>query len=157
MRTSDKPDAHELVITRVFDAPRSLVFKAWTDPKHISNWWGPRHHPATQLEMDVRPGGVWRNCLKSTETGEELWHGGIFREVVEPERLVFTFAWDEAGERGAETVVTVTFAEENGRTRMTLRQAPFQSIEQRDGHGGGWSSTFDRLEDHLGALRASVR
>jgi uncharacterized protein YndB with AHSA1/START domain len=107
----NRPVQHELRITRTFDAPRDLVFKAWIDPAHASHWWGPRHHPATVLEMDVRPGGNWRNCLKSTETGEELWQGGVFQEVVAPERLVFTFAWDEAGERGIETRVTVTFSE----------------------------------------------
>src|SRR6188472_4024681 len=89
-----------LVITRVFDAPRELVFTAWTDKRHAMNWWGPKHHPATLVDMDVRPGGRWRHCLRSVETGQNLWHGGVFREVVPPERLVFTFAWEEAGERG---------------------------------------------------------
>jgi uncharacterized protein YndB with AHSA1/START domain len=139
----------ELVITRVFNAPRELVFKAWANPSHAKNWWGPRDYPATHLEMDVRPAGAWRNCLRSTATGEELWQGGVFREVVAPERLVFTFAWEEEGERGLETLVTVTFAEGDGKTLMTFRQAPFQSDEERDGHRGGWTSTFDRLDDQL--------
>ena len=99
--------------------------------------------------MDVRPGGRWRHRLTSTETGQDLWHGGVFREVAAPERLVFTFAWEEEGERGLETLVTVTFAEESGKTRMTFRQVPFQSVEERDGHRGGWTSTFDRLDRHL--------
>jgi len=138
-----------LVITRVFDAPRELVFKAWTDPSHAKCWWGPRDYPVTHLEMDVRPGGPWRGCLRSTESGRELWQGGVFREVVAPERVVFTFAWDEAGERGLETLVSVTFAEQDGKTRMTFRQAPFQSVAERDGHRGGWTSSFDRLDAHL--------
>jgi uncharacterized protein YndB with AHSA1/START domain len=75
--------------------------------------------------------------------------GGVFREVVAPERVVFTFAWDEEGERGLETLVTVTFAEEEGKTRMTFRQVPFQSIEERDGHRGGWTSSFDRLAEYV--------
>lgn len=140
---------HELTMTRVFDAPRALVFKAWTDPAHARRWWGPRDYPAAHLEMDVRPGGAWRGCLRSAENGEELWQGGVFREVVEPDRVVFTFAWEEGGERGLETLVTVTFADEDGKTRMTLRQAPFESVEERDGHRGGWSSSFDRLAEHL--------
>lgn len=139
----------ELVVTRMFDAPRDLVFSAWTDPRHAAHWWGPRDYPATRVEMDVRPGGRWRHRLTAAEDGRELWHGGVFREVVPPERLVFTFAWDEEGERGLETVVTVTFADRGGRTLMTFRQAPFRSVGERDGHRGGWSSAFDRLDDHL--------
>jgi uncharacterized protein YndB with AHSA1/START domain len=112
-------------------------------------WWGPKHHPATQVDMDVKPGGRWRHCLKSVETGKDLWHGGSFREVVPPERLVFTFAWEESGERGLETLVTVTFEDLDGKTRMTMHQTPFQSLGERDGHGEGWSSAFDRLDEHL--------
>ncbi len=144
-----RPPQRELVITRVFDAPRELVFKVWTDPQHAKHWWGPKHHPSTHLEMDVRPGVAWRACLRSTETGEDLWHGGVFREVVAPERIVFTFKWDDDGERGIENLVTVTFAEQGGKTLMTLRQSPFQSGDECDGHQEGWNSTFDRLEEHL--------
>ena len=151
-----KPAERELQITRLFNAPRELVFKAWTDPKHAAKWWGPRDYPATQVKMDVRPGGTWRHCLRSTDTGNDLWHGGVFREVVPPERLVFTFAWEEEGERGLETLVTVTFADDGGKTRMTFRQAPFQSTGERDGHQGGWTSTFDRLEDYLPHLSRSL-
>ena len=143
------PADRTLTITRVFDAPRELVFKAWTDKQHAMMWWGPKHHPATQVDMDVKPGGRWRHCLKSVETGKDLWHGGSFREVVPPERLVFTFAWEESGERGLDTLVTVTFEDLVGKTRMTMHQTPFQSHGERDGHGEGWSSAFDRLEEHL--------
>ena len=139
----------ELVITRTFDAPRELVFQAWTDPHHAREWWGPVNYPARHVEMDVRPGGAWRMCLRSTEGKPELWQGGVFREVVAPERLVFTFAWEEEGERGMETLVTVTFAEAGGKTRMTFRQTPFQSVEERDGHDWGWNSAFDRLDADL--------
>jgi uncharacterized protein YndB with AHSA1/START domain len=143
------PAQRELVITRVFNAPRELVFRAWTDAGHAKSWWGPRDYPATHLEMDVRPGGVWRGRLRSTASGEELGLGGVFREVAPPERVVFTFAWEEEGERGLETLVTVTFAEQDGKTHMTFRQTPFQSVEERDGHRGGWSSSFDRLADYV--------
>jgi uncharacterized protein YndB with AHSA1/START domain len=111
--------------------------------------WGPRDYPATYLDMDVRRGGAWRCCLRSTETGKELWQGGVFRDVAPPDRLEFTFSWDEEGERGLETLVTVTFIEQDGKTLMTFRHAPFQSIKERDGHQGGWTSTFDRLVDYL--------
>jgi uncharacterized protein YndB with AHSA1/START domain len=146
------PAERELVITRVFDAPRELVFTAWTDPRQAKSWWGPKDYPATHLEMDVRPGGAWRGRLRSIDSGKELGLGGVFREVVAPERVVFTFAWDEEGERGLETLVTVTFAEQKGKTLMTFRQVPFQSVEERDGHRGGWTSSFDRLEDYVADL-----
>src|SRR5262245_4135406 len=116
---------HGLVIRRLIDAPRALVFEMWTDPRHAAQWWGPRDHPATHIAMDARPGGAWRHCLRSIETGAELWQSGVFREVVPPDRLVFTFAWDEDGARGLDTLVTVTFAEENGKTLLTMHQAPF--------------------------------
>jgi uncharacterized protein YndB with AHSA1/START domain len=137
----------ELVITRLIAAPRERVWAAWTDPAQAVKWWGPKHCPATHLEMDVRVGGVWTGRLRSVEDGRVLTHRGVFREVTAPERLVFTFAWDEEGERGLETIVTITLAEENGKTRLTLRQTPFQSIEERDGHRGGWTSTFERLDE----------
>lgn len=139
----------ELLITRTFDAPRELVYRMWTETRHAVNWWGPRHHPAVHMEMDVRPGGKWRHCLRSVADGRELWHHGTFREVVPPEKLVFTFAWEEDGERGQETLVTVTFADEDGRTKMVFHHAPFLSVGERDGHTEGWSSAFDRLDEHL--------
>jgi uncharacterized protein YndB with AHSA1/START domain len=140
----------DLVITRRFDAPRQRVFEAWTDPRHAKSWWGPRDYPLTYLEMDVRPGGVWRGCLTATKDGEELWQHGVIREIHAPDRLVFTFAWDkEEGEPGHETVVTVILEEDGDGTLMTFRQSPFDSVENREGHRGGWSSSFDRLDEVL--------
>ena len=146
----------QLAITRVFDAPRALVFKAWTDPKSAIHWWGPREHPATYLDMDVRVGGAWRHCLTSKDTGKDLWAGGIFHEIEPPERLVFTFAWDEEGERGIETLVTVMFADQGGKTKMTFHQAPFQSVAERDGHIDGWSSMFDRFDEQFKTARENA-
>jgi uncharacterized protein YndB with AHSA1/START domain len=139
----------ELVIMRVFNAPRDLVWKAWTDPKYAVHWWGPIEYPAAHLEMDVRPGGVWRGVLRSPDDGRELSHKGVFREVTPPERLAFTFSWDEAGERGLETLITIIFSDQGDKTLMTFRQIPFQSAEERDGHRYGWGSAFDRLDNHL--------
>ena len=141
-----RSDQSELVITRIFDAPPELVFAAWTNPHHVREWWGPVNYPARFVEMDVRPGGKWRMCLRSTEGKPELWQGGLYREVTPPERLVFTFSWEEEGERGLETVITVSFTGEGRKTRVIIRQTPFQSAEEREGHRWGWNSTFDRLE-----------
>ena len=150
-RTAIKPaDDQVLVITRVFDAAPIRVFRAWTDPAQGLRWIGPRDYPVVHIEGDVRPGGRWRACLRGRADGRELWQGGVYREVVEPERLVFTFAWDEEdGRAGPETLVTVTFAEQGGKTRMTFRQEPFDSVANRDGHRDGWNSTFDRLKELL--------
>lgn len=146
------PAERVLVITRVFDAPPGLVFRLWTDPEHAKHWMGPRGFTARYLEHDLRPGGAWRACLRPNDGGDDLWQSGVFREIVAPERLVLTFAWDgKDGCRGHETLVTVTFAEHQGRTKMTFRQAAFESVEQRDGHQGGWTSSFDRLEEYAAA------
>jgi uncharacterized protein YndB with AHSA1/START domain len=153
METAPAADERTLVITREFNAPPSLVFKAWTDPVHAARWGGPNGYTATHVTGDLRPGGRWRACLRRDEDGLELWQGGTYREVTPPERLVFTFAWDrEDGSPGQEMLVTVTLAEERGRTRMTFRQEGFESVASRDGHQGGWTSAFDRLAEHLASV-----
>ena len=141
--------AGELSITRIFDAPRELVFRLWTDAEHVRHWWGPPAHPAAVLEMDVRPGGAWRGCLHGVEDGRKLWQRGVFQEVQAPQRLAFTFAWDEEGERGLETLITIDFTEQDGKTHMRFRQTPFQSATERDGHQVGWNGSFDRFVDYL--------
>jgi uncharacterized protein YndB with AHSA1/START domain len=139
-----------LTINRVFDAPPSLVFNAFSDPKRMLQWLGPRDYPASYVEADVRPGGKWRACLDAAASGEKLWHGGVYREVVPSKRLVFTFAWDrEDGSSGLETLITIDFEDQAGKTQMQFRQATFDTIEDCDGHRTGWNSAFDRLEELL--------
>lgn len=139
----------ELVITRVLDAPRRLVFKVWTQPEHLVRWWGPRDFTTPSCQMEARPGGTYRICIRSRE-GTAYWMRGVYREVVEPERLVFTFAWeDESGAPGHETLVTVTFAEAGDKTRLTFHQAVFETVADRDSHQEGWSECLDRLESYL--------
>jgi uncharacterized protein YndB with AHSA1/START domain len=149
--TAATPAERELVITRVLDAPPSLVFRVWTQPEHMVRWLGPKGFTASSCEMDVRPGGAWRACIRSAE-GTDHWMQGVYREVVAPERLVFTFAWEDQGAPGHQMLVTVTFAEQDGKTRLTFHQAAFESVESRDYHHGGWSECFDRLEDYLAHL-----
>ncbi len=147
-----EPEELVLLITRVFDAPRSLVFEVWTKPEHMRHWLGPSGFTATSCEMDVRPGGAYRACIRSPE-GQDYWMRGVYREIVVPERLVFTFAWEnEKGEPGYETLVTVTFAEHDGKTKLTFHQAVFESTAERDSHRGGWSECFDRLETYLAEM-----
>jgi uncharacterized protein YndB with AHSA1/START domain len=144
-----KTAERELVITRLFNAPRELVWKAWTERDRVLRWLGPKDFTATEFEMDRRPGGAWHSRMRSPE-GKEYSNGGVVREAVEPERLVFTFAWDnDDGSPGREMLVTITFAERNGGTEMIFSQAVFESAEDRDGHREGWSESFDRLAEYL--------
>jgi uncharacterized protein YndB with AHSA1/START domain len=153
--SSSKSD-RELVIKRVFDAPRELVFKAWTDPEHLKQWSAPEGFTIPVAEGDLRPGGKWRSMMQKPD-GTELWLGGVYREIVEPERLVFTHAWDDKnGKPGHETVVTVTLVERDGKTEMTFRQGLFESVESRDGHQGGWTECFDRLEELLSRESSTI-
>jgi uncharacterized protein YndB with AHSA1/START domain/DNA-binding transcriptional ArsR family regulator len=149
---SPSPPAERVLhIARGFDAPCEAVWKAWTDPARAARWAGPHGFTATRLEGDLRPGGAWRTCLRRDADGEELWQGGVYREVAEPERLAFTFAWDGAdGRPGPETLVTITFAEHaDGATRMAFRQAVFDTEANRNGHRERWNEAFDRLASHL--------
>jgi uncharacterized protein YndB with AHSA1/START domain len=138
-----------LIITRLFNAPPAAVFRAFTDPQQMLQWYGPRHHPATHVQADARPGGTFRVCLRSQADGRELRHGGTYREVVPDRRLVFTFAWDREHGMGPETLVTIDFEDRGGKTLMTFHQSVFDTTENRDGHVQGWTSAFDRLDDLL--------
>jgi uncharacterized protein YndB with AHSA1/START domain len=140
---------HELVITRLFKAPRELVFKAWTEPQHLARWPGPKGFTATSDRFDCSPGGFYRTCLHGPD-GRDHWVCGTYLEVEPPTRLVFTHAWeDENGHAGPQTVVTITFDEQDGQTAMRFHQAIFTSLASRDGHGEGWSQSFDRLDAYL--------
>ncbi|MBF2047013.1 MAG: SRPBCC domain-containing protein [Elainella sp. C42_A2020_010] len=143
----------ELTITRIFDAPRSLVFQVWTQPEHFARWLGPKDFTTTFCQMDVRLGGTYRACIQSPE-GTNHWMQGIYQEIVEPERLVFTFAWeDEQGKPKHQTLVTVTLTEQGRKTLMTFHQAIFESVESRNSHQTGWTECFDRLEVYLADAR----
>jgi uncharacterized protein YndB with AHSA1/START domain len=135
----------ELHIARMFDAPRKVVFRAWTDPQQVVHWYGPKGFPVEFVEMDVRVGGSWRKCMRSPE-GVDYWRHGVFRRVVEPACLVFTYVTDDPlGTPGHETLVTIDFADRGDRTLMTFHQTEFQSVASRDSHRGGWGSCMDRL------------
>jgi uncharacterized protein YndB with AHSA1/START domain len=148
-----EPAERVLGITRIFDAPRHLVFKAWTEPGHLVHWWGPRGFTSTILVNDVRPGGTYRVHMRGPE-GDDHWSQGVYREVVEPERLVMAGAWTDADGKptSPETLLTVTFEEQQGKTKLTLHQAVFESVTVRDEHRGGWTSSLDRLADYLATV-----
>jgi uncharacterized protein YndB with AHSA1/START domain len=139
----------ELVVTRLIDAPRRLVFRAWTEPEQVSRWWGPQGFVTTHCDMDIRPGGAFRCCMRSPE-GTDYWKRGVYREIVEAERIVFTFAWEDAdGTPGQELLTTVTFADEGARTRLTLHQAEFETVERCEDHRTGWTSCLERFAEYM--------
>lgn len=138
-----------VVITRVFDAPRALVFKAWIDPAHIGQWFGPDGFTITTHEMDVRPGGVWRFIMHGPD-GVDYPNKIVYLEIVEPERLVYVHG--DEGDREFQT--TVTFVERAGKTELTM-VALFASAADRDrvveefGAIEGGNQTLGRLAEYL--------
>ncbi|EQA46344.1 hypothetical protein LEP1GSC050_0167 [Leptospira broomii serovar Hurstbridge str. 5399] len=161
----------ELILTRIFDAPRELVFKVWTDPKHVVKWWGPNQFTNPVCEMDLRPGGKYRFVMRSPD-GVDYPVTGSYLEIVENERIVFT---DLVGEHPTEwidvmknsigldkseeansldSIVTVTFEDyEEKKTKLTIRSR-FESNMVRDGFKKtgmveGWTQSLERFEDQL--------
>src|ERR1700704_2289416 len=142
----------ELTIRRTFDATRARVCRAGTEPQHLAQWSCPRGFTMSENSGDLRVGGAFSACMRSPE-GSDHRLRGVYREIVAPERLVFTHAWiDASGTRGPETIVRVTLAERNGRTEMRFHQGIFDSVAARDGHQQGWTSCFERLAELLATL-----
>lgn len=135
-----------LVIERVFRASPEHVFKAWTDPAILVKWWGPEGFDTSEQTMDVREGGAYRTVMVSPK-GESHTVSGVYREIAPPKRLVMTWAWEQPdGSRGHETVVELTFTPAPEGTRLKLVQSVFETVEQRDNHNMGWSSSFNCLD-----------
>jgi uncharacterized protein YndB with AHSA1/START domain len=157
--------ADELVIERVFEAPRELVWKAWTDPEAMMQWWGPKGFTTPACEMDFRVGGKVLSAMQSPEfnDGQPIWGTGVYREIVTLERLVMTDSFADEhgnvvpashygmeGDFPLEMLITVTFEEvEGGKTKMTLRHSGLPAGEHRDGANQGWNSSFDKLAEYL--------
>ena len=142
----------ELLITRTFDAPASLLFALWSNPEHMKRWMGPANFTCPEAEIDFRVGGAYRAMILSPEHGEN-WFGGIYREIVQDRRIVFTFAWDKGPSAGVETLVTITFEERGAKTVQTFHQRPFLTAERRDSHVHGWNQTFGKLESYAAELQ----
>ena len=148
--TFTTPSDREIVATRVFDAPRRLVFEAHTSPEHLPHWMlGPDGWTMPVCEVDLRPGGAWHFVWRRQD-GTEMEMGGVYMEVVPPERLVNTESW---GGDWPETLNTLVLAEEDGRTTLASTVL-YPSREARDaalrtGMKEGWSAGFDRLDEHL--------
>jgi len=156
----------EFVMTRVFDAPRDLVFKMWTEPEHVGQWFGPKGCTIRAVAFDLRPGGIVLCCMKTSD-GHEMWGRWVFREIVPPKRLVWVNSFSD--ENGGltrhpmsptwplEMLTTVDFTEQDGKTKITLQWVPINPTEDElktfnAGHESmkmGWTGTFDRLEAYL--------
>jgi uncharacterized protein YndB with AHSA1/START domain len=150
------PTDREIVLTRAFDAPRDLVFEAWTNPEHVRHWWGWRSSTMIVCEADVRPGGSWRYVTRE-ENGMEVPFTGVYREVTPPERVVHTDIYDVAPfNTGDPAVTTVTFDEDDGGTIVTATTL-YPTKEIRDGviqsgMEAGAAESYDRLAEHLETL-----
>jgi uncharacterized protein YndB with AHSA1/START domain len=158
---SENPADREIVISRTFDAPRELVWRAMTDPEHVVNWWGPRGFSTTIEVMDVRPGGIWKQTLRGPD-GARYPNKSIFKEVVKPERIVYSHGGGREGGPGASFVATWTFeAVTADKTKVTIHLV-FPSAADRDfvvkefGAIEGGKQTLERLSEHLPVMAKLV-
>jgi len=157
-----EPEEQAVAITRVFDAPREVVWKAWTDCERLTRWWGPKDFTTPHCKIDLRQGGVFQNCMRSAE-GRDYCGKGVYREIIDRERITYTdFFVDEQGnpvsaahyglsaEWPEETLVAVTLAEHNGKTELTL-QHTIGSVpaSELDLCYQGWNESFDKLAGEL--------
>lgn len=150
--------------TRVFDAPRNIVFRAWIDPEWVARWWGPRDFTTPFCRIELRPGGVFHYCMRSPD-GRDYWGKGIYQEIVEPEKIAFIDSFsDEAGNTvspaaygmdpgwPAETLVTVTLTERDGKTTMTVDTGVSEELAERTGAKQGWNESLDKLAEFLSSM-----
>ncbi len=142
----------DLEIVRVFDAPRDLVFEMWAKPEHMDRWSAPKGFTIPEARMDFREGGEWYCHMREPNGGDHKAFGRYI-EIKKPSRIVMTHDWMHGGEAGPETVVSVDFVDQGGKTKMVFRQTGFASVKARDGHAEGWGECFDLLEEHLATLR----
>jgi uncharacterized protein YndB with AHSA1/START domain len=148
-----EPGKPTIIIRRLFNAPRRLVWEAWTKPEHVAHWYGFRTSSLSECRIDLRPGGAWRFVIRMPD-GSEHGFGGTYREISPPERLVSTFRYD--GYPDAEALETVTF-EEQGRKTIVTSIVLHKSVENRDGHvasgmEAGAVECYERLDEVLESL-----
>ena len=160
--SSIKEQTEQVLITRVFDAPRGVVFKAWTECEPLMRWWGPKNFTTPFCKIDLRPGGVLHYCMRSPE-GRDYCGKGVYREIIEPERIVCTDSFADAQGNAVpatyygmsadfplEMLVTVTLEEIEGKTKLTLQHA-LGSVPatERDLCQQGWNESLDKLAGDL--------
>lgn len=156
--TTQKPVAErEITLVRTFDAPRELVFRMWTEPKHLAQWWGPHYFDNPVCEADARVGGAILIHMRGPD-GKAHAMGGVYREITPPTRIVFTTSVDDNGVRLLEGHNVVTFEEVGGKTKMTLlaKVSGFTDIAKAmvGGFDAGWSQSLEKLQTLVGAMSA---
>ena len=162
----------EFNITRLFDAPPELVFKAWTEPEHLSRWFGPKGTVVKSVQMDLRPGGSLLSCMEFN--GHASWGKWVFREITPPRKLVYVNSFSD--EKGGltrhpmsqtwplEMLTTVTFEEQKGKTRLSLAWVPLNANAEEiqtflgamEGMKGGWTGSFDNLDSELKVMKSGL-
>ncbi len=152
MSTPTQVQKPDLVLTRVFDAPRELVYQAWTDPKSLAQWFGPRGFTNPVCEVDLRSGGVWRHVMRGPD-GNEYPMVAIFQEVIPPERLVYLTYVPNREKSLFEILNTVKFTAQAGKTKLTIEARVLKSTPEAApmlaGMEEGWSQTLERLATYL--------
>ncbi len=156
MQLIAEPGAKTIVVTRTFDAPRDLVFEAWTTPEHLARWWGPREQECVRSEVDLRVGGGYVFVSRGPD-GQDHPFKGEYLEITPPERLVCTFVYDVEGWRDFAARDTLVLEEREGRTTATIN-TEHQTVEARDGQlgsgmEGGMRESFERLDELLAGMR----
>ena len=160
-KTDMKMSNEEFTITRVFDAPRKQVWKAWTEPERFKKWWGPKDFTAPIINMDLHTGGKYFWCMHGPDS-KDYWSTGEYREIVAPKKIVYTDSFaDEKGNTvpasyyampgdwPKEPLVTVTFEEQDGKTKMILHHAGIPAGQMREMCEIGWNQSFDKLAESL--------
>jgi uncharacterized protein YndB with AHSA1/START domain len=145
--TTKPADKTSLEIKRFINAPRERVYRAWTDPEQLKEWWGPEGVRTRKFEADARVGGKYRWDLFNQE-GEEMTCRGEYRELQPGKKIVFTWKWDEdeVWDKHGESIVTIELSDRDGGTEVRLIHEKLPSAESRDRHNEGWSSVLDRLD-----------
>lgn len=165
-KNNSTTETEPFIISRVFDAPRELVFKAWTERERLMQWFGPKGFTMPAAKMDFRPGGSFHYCMRSPD-GKEMWGKFVYREIVAPERIVLVSSFsDKDGNLTRhpfvptwplETLSTTTFEQHAGKTTLTIRWLPLNATEQerqtfanmRQSMNQGWTGTFEQLTEYL--------
>jgi uncharacterized protein YndB with AHSA1/START domain len=178
-QTIDKLEEHlavmlageEFTLTRELNAPRELVWKMWTDPKHMVKWWGPAGFEMVKAEMDLKPGGMFHYGMKTPDGAHTMWGKLVYREIAEPERLIVVVSFCDENAKAIrhpmaptwplEVLSTMTFTEKNGKTTITMRGVPLNANEKeikmyKSGYAGmqqGFAGTFAQLEEYLSKIQ----
>lgn len=155
-KTKTTTAGQQLTVERIFDAPRTLVFDAWSKPELLAQWWGPKGWTLPVCNLDLRPGGVWHYCMRGP-AGEESWGKAIYHEIVAPERIVYTDYFSDAegniSEKMPAASITLLFAEQDGKTKVTsYAQYPTAADLEtviKMGMIEGMTETLDRLDQYL--------